>query len=132
MKPIADLMESFSALVTEKKDESASAEESFEGFIDYVKEKLGIRQENVKESGTHEDKSRKSSVLPDFGGLKQLVTSDTSNNIRNKKRLRRKHKSFSDILENLFSMSGRTHANRRSTVESRAQTVEFYRKKYGL
>ena len=140
MKPINDLLEKLSSLgLGDSKGDGENKEETFDKFLDFVKETLNIGQDQgasprASPSEGSDDK-QKTWSLPDFEALKSFIPGSPKAR-RPNRTMGKKNKSFGDVIENLIysktSKDGTAAGSRKSTVEIRAELVKYYRKKYQL
>ena len=136
MKSIDELLEKLSTLgVGERKEDEETKEETFDRFLDFVKETFNIGQDqgaspSAPPSGSSSDKPKTWS-LPDFDALKSFIPGSPKIQ-RSNRTMGKKNKSFGDVIENLIYSKMPKDGPRRSTVEIRAELVKFYRNKYQL
>ena len=116
-----------------KKEESKSVEDTLEEFLTYLKEKLYIGEEHTRNSQSSKETNtcQPSLRFSDFVGLRKKVTTGSRGNEK-KKNQTHKANFFSDFLEDLLPTKDSSESKRGSTVQTRAELVEYYRKKYSL
>ena len=115
MKPVRVLVEKVTSFFSEPVEKEPTKEEAFGDFVDFVKQKLGVKEANGRRSVLSLQKQR-TSFFEGFSIRDRMATSKIYN------RTRKGDKT-------IYGKRPKSKADRK---QKRLETVNYFRNKYGL